>query len=203
MKEKRLGSIPREDFNLEMNSITHNLIQIIDSLEGQTETNYKPKKGKVAVLHTIRELEARFERSRKKAKTIQSNPTRLREKNDIVRELGEIFTNHPELIQDFTGTDSSAIITGIANKYKKVPDIEGIDFFESIIDKEMGNFTKCCIINAIAEIIYTGQLRIGDDQRIEKILLHLFPNSFQTVKLSITRVSAELDYFLGNVLSIN
>jgi hypothetical protein len=86
--------------------------------------------------------------------------------------------------------------------------MEGIDFFESVIDVEMGNFTKCCIANALVEIIYTGQLHIQEDHRtvpdnirIARILDRLFPNSFQTVKLSITRVSAELDYFTSDLLA--
>ena len=201
LKEKRLGIIPISDYKLEINSITKNLLEIVNSLEGFEESNFKKKKSKEQVLDAISELDARFNLSRTKMKTIQSNPTRLREKNEIARELGEIFINHPELIQNFHKTTSEGIITGIANRYKRVPELSGIDFFETVASKDLGNFTKCSIVNALAEIIYTGQLMVGDDQRISKILDQLFQSSFQTVKLSITRVSGELDYFLGNVLS--
>lgn len=200
-KENNLGTLPRNDFNLELNSITNSLLEIIGSIEGLKNENFKKKKSKEEVLALITELETRFNNSRRKAKTIQSNPTRLREKNDIARELGEIFINHSDLIQSFYGTKSEGIIIGIANRYKRIPEVNGIDFMESVAGNDLGNFTKCCIVNALAEIIYTGQLRIGDDQRMANILDILFPNSFQTVKLSITRVSAELDYFIGNILS--
>jgi len=200
-REHHLGTLPRNDFNLELNSITNSLLEIIGSIEGLTDENFKKKKSKEEVLALITDLETRFNNSRRKAKTIQSNPTRLREKNDIARELGEIFINHSDLIPSFHGTQSEGIIIGIANRYKRIPELSGIDFMESVAGNDLGNFTKCCIVNALAEIIYTGQLRIGDDQRMANILDILFPNSFQTVKLSITRVSAELDYFIGNILS--
>ncbi|MBK6623335.1 MAG: hypothetical protein IPG32_21645 [Saprospirales bacterium] len=202
-KENREGVLPHSDYTIEINSISKSLLDIVESIEGLSEENFKLKKNREEIMRAISELENRFDQSRTKAKTIQSNPTRLREKNEIARELGEIFINHPELIEPFYGTTSEGVITGIANRYKRLPELTGIDFFESIARNDMGNFTKCCIVNALAEIIYTGQLRIGDDQRISNILDSLFPNSFQTVKLSITRVSAELDYFLGNILSNN
>ena len=199
-KEHRIGSIPRSDYNIEINSITNSLLEISLSFEGMEESSFKKKKTKEEVLKAISDLDNRYAQSRTKTKTIQSNPTRLREKNDIARELGEIFINHPEMIEEFLNTRSEGIITGIANRYKRIPDTTGISFFESIANQNLGNFTKCCIVNALAEIIYTGQLMIGDDKRISTILDQLFPNSFQTVRLSITRVSGELDYFLGNVL---
>lgn len=198
-KEKRTGTIPRADLNIEMSSITRGLLEIIDSMEGLSESNYKKKESKEQVLVQIKDLQIRFDQCRKKAHAIQNNSTRLREKNEISRKMGDVFIDFPDLIQSFYGTQEEGIITGIANRYKKVPELSGIDFFESVPKNELGNFTKCCIVNALAEIIYSGQMRIGDEKRVEKILVDLFPNSYQTVKLSITRVSAELDYFLGNM----
>lgn len=198
--ERRANTLPLSDYKIEINSIARSLLQIIDSVEGLSEKNFKPKKGKEDILPRIQDLERRFAQSRKKAKAIQSNPTRLREKNDIARELGEIFINHSELIESYYGTDSEGIITGISNRYKRVPEIDGIDFFESILPHVHGNFTRCCIVNALAEIIYTGQLRFGDDQRIYKILDILHPDAAPTVGHNITRVNAELDYFLGKII---
>ncbi|MEM6723475.1 MAG: hypothetical protein AAF598_05515 [Bacteroidota bacterium] len=198
--ERNQGVLPGDDYRLEMNSINRSILQIIDSIEGLTEANFKPKKSDSDVRLKIQELDERFEKSRKRAKAIQSNPSRLREKNDIARELGELFINHSELIGSFYGTTSEGIITGIANRYKRVPEIEGIDFFESVMNNVDGNFTKCCIVNALAEIIYTGQLRIGDDQRIYQMLDTLHPESTTTVEHNITRVNSELDYFLGKIL---
>ena len=202
-KERRLGVLPVDDYNIEINSINNNLLQIINSIEDLPQEHFKKKKGKEEVSKLLEDLENRFKQSRKKAKTIQTNATRLREKNDIARELGEIFINHPELIEANRETDSEGIINGIANKFKRVPTLEGIDFFETILknNNNLGNFTKCNIANALGEIIYSGQLRIGDDKRVEDILSKLYPNSFQTVRLSILKVNAELDYFLGNVMS--
>lgn len=201
--ERNRGVLPMDDFKIEMNSITYSLLQIIDSIEGLTEENFKKKKSKLEILDQIKELELRFAKSRKKANAIKSNPTRLREKNDVARELGEVFINHPELIPDYFNSDSEGIITGIANKYKRVPEMEAIDFFESVAKNIKGNFTKCCIVNALAEIIYTGQLRFGDDERIYTLLDILHPDSAETVEKNISRVNTELNYFLGKVIANN
>ncbi|MEZ5040361.1 MAG: hypothetical protein R2828_10725 [Saprospiraceae bacterium] len=199
--ERNRGTLPIDDYKIEMNSITYSLLQIIESIEGLTEDNFKKKKRKEDVIELVAELDKRFAQSRRNANTIKSNPTRLREKNDVARELGDIFINHPELIDDFYNTSSEGIITGIANKYKRVPEISAIDFFESVAKNISGNFTKCCIVNALAEIIYTGQLRFGDDERIYNLLDILNPNSAQTVEKNISRVNTELNYFLGKVIS--
>lgn len=196
-RESRMGTIPRSDYNIEINSITKCLIDIVASLEGIQPDKYKKKKSREEIQLLIAELENRFGQCRKKANNIQSTPTRLREKNEISREISQVFVDYPELIESYYGTQAEGIITGIANRYKRLPELSGIDFFESISKQNLGNFTKCSIANAVAEILYAGQMRIGDDQRIVRILEDLFPNSFQTVKLSITRVSAELEYLVG------
>ncbi|MBK6947457.1 MAG: hypothetical protein IPH16_04660 [Haliscomenobacter sp.] len=198
-KERRQNTIPSGDYRIEINSIQKSLMDIIVSMEGLNEGSFKRKKNDVEILAQIKELENRFDLCRKKAKAIEKNPTRLREKNEISRELSQIFIDHPEMIQKFFGANSEGVISGIANRYKRLPELSGIDYFESISKIDLGNFTKCCIVNALAEILYSGQLRTGDDGRISKILDELFPNSYQTVRLSITRVSAELDYFSGNI----
>lgn len=196
-KELRLGTIPRSDYSLEINSINFGLLQIIDSIEGLEEKNFKKKKSKEEIIQTIEVLESRFDKSRKRASNIKTNASRLREKNDIARELGEIFINHPELIKDYFHTESDGIITGIANRYKRVPESDCIDFFESVLPNVSGNFTKCCIINAMAELIYTGQFLGGDEKRIEYILITLFPDSSPTARQNINRVYTELEYFFS------
>lgn len=201
-KDNRMGVIPVSDYQREMNSITSSLFNLSNSLEGLSEANFKLKKTKDEIVKRIKELDNEFDESRKKSKTIQSNPSRLRQKNALARELGEIFISHPNLIQNYFNTSLEGIICGIAYRYKRIPELKAIDFFESVIAQDLGNFTKCCIVNALGELIYSGQLLVGDDRRITFILDQLFPGSYQTVKLSITKVSGELDYFIGNVLSL-
>lgn len=197
--EKVRGIISDEDYRREKNRIRENLTMIISSMEGLGAENFKPKKDEREIMMRIAELEISFGICRKKSQGFSSNASRLREKNDIARELGQLFIDYPELIKKFHGTEQEGVITGISNRYKRVPELSGIDFFESLSAKHLGNFTKCCITNALAEILYSGQLSMGDDKRIAGILDNLFPNSYQTVRLSITRVSAELDYFAGNL----
>ena len=196
-KELRLGTIPRTDYSQELQSINFGLLQIIDSIEGLEEKNFKKKKSKEEILNTIGILDARYDKSRKRSNNLKTNASRLREKNDIARELGEIFINHPAIIQDFHYTESDGIITGIANRYKRIPETESIGFFESVLKNVTSNFTKCCIINALGELIYTGQFLGGDEKRIEYILVTLYSNGSPTVRQNINRVFTELEYFIS------
>jgi hypothetical protein len=196
-KEKIRNIINRQDYELEISSIRASLLEIINSMEGLGEENFKKKRSADEIKDEIEKLERRFFKCRKTNSNIKSNQTRLREKNEIAREFGQIFIDYPELIEGFYATKEEGVISGISNRYKRVPDNSGIDFFESISTNDLGNFTKCCIVNALAEILYSGQLQMGDETRINKILDDLYPNSFQTVRISITRVSAEVEYFLN------
>lgn len=197
IKEHNSGTIPQEDFWREHNSITASLLNILETIEDFHKGSLKRKKTKEEVINEIRSLGERFAATRKKAMQIRSNPTRLREKNEIIDKLAQIFIQNIELIKEFEATDDEGIIAGIANRYKKLPDVDGIDFFENSIDKVVGNFTKSCIANALAEIIYTGQLRIGDDARIEDLLSSLSKDSAYAVLKNIEHVKAELYHFLG------
>lgn len=200
IKTERLkGIIKSEDYRFEENSITDSLIQIITSLDGVEENIFKKKKNKKDVLVEIENLNSKFEDCRKDKTNIQSNHTRLREKNEIARDLGEIFMNHPELIKHYTKNKKATdgIIAGIANRYKRVPEASCIDFFERNLKNISGNFTKCCISNALAELIYSGQVWYEQDERIKRILVEIFPDSSPSVRQNVNRVYTEIDYFIS------
>lgn len=42
--------------------------------------------------------------------------------------MGQVFLDHPDLIQRFYSTNDEGVITGIANRYKRLPELDGIDF---------------------------------------------------------------------------
>jgi hypothetical protein len=198
VKNERIsGRMPIGDYQIEFNSITNSLWEIIKTLEDLDLDSYKKKKNQSDVEKEIMELAERYDHSRKKAKTIQTTPTRLREKNEICKKLVDIFINYPDLLSRFSNTENEGIIAGIANRFKIIPDTTGIDIFERVVNKISGNFPKVCIVNALAEIVYSGQIRFGDELRIYGILDLLSEGAVGPLDKNIQRVRSELDYFLG------
>lgn len=193
------NKIGREDYSLEMESIRAEALRIIRSVEELGLENYREKDNKEDLLKQIKAHQERFEKSRGRANKIRSNAVRLREKNSIARELGDIFISSPELIEDYYKTDQEGIITGIANRFKRVPESSSLAFFESVELNSLGNFTKCCVVNALMELIYSGQLLAGDEKRVDDLLDELYPKSHHTVKQNIIRVNSELDYYMGKI----
>ncbi|MEL6191112.1 MAG: hypothetical protein AAFR66_03645, partial [Bacteroidota bacterium] len=95
------NKIGREDYSLEMESIRAEALRIIRSVEELGLENYKEKDNREEILKRIKGHQERFEKSRGRANKIKSNAVRLREKNSIARELGDIFTSSPELIEKY------------------------------------------------------------------------------------------------------
>ncbi|MEL6191964.1 MAG: hypothetical protein AAFR66_07935, partial [Bacteroidota bacterium] len=54
-------------------------------------------------------------------------------------------------------------------------------------------------VNSLMELIYSGQLLVGDEERIDDLLDKLYPKSHHTVKQNIIRVNSELDYYMGKI----
>jgi len=55
------------------------------------------------------------------------------------------------------------------------------------------------IVNALAELIYSGQLRFGDEEKIKSILTRIKTNGDLPLKKNIERVEVALDFLLGKV----
>ena len=194
-KERNAGVLPQNDYSVEINSVRRSLIELVISIEGLSDSNYKVKKGQEEVKLEIQNLAQRFEECRKKSKSIQTTPTRLREKNEIGKKIGELFLSHPDLIDAYQESEDEGVIVGLANRFKVVPDTKAIDIFEGVYGNLTGNFSKGCIVNALAEVVYSG-LRIGDDTRIYKMLNTLSQNADEPLRRNIQRVEADLNYLL-------
>lgn len=197
MKEWIGGRLPLNDYQIELNSINKSILDIVNSVDDSDTGNFHVKKSIEEIQEAVLQLNERYENCRKKAKTIQTTVTRLREKNEIGRKLGELFINYPDLVDIYAETDREGIIIGLAIKFKIVPDTKAIDIFEGVVDKMTGNFSRGCIVNALAEVVYSGQLRIGDDARIYAILDLLLTNADEPLEKNIIRVKTDLDYLLG------
>ena len=89
------------------------------------------------------------------------------------------------------------INAAIADKIIKIPDIDDLELLSTIAKEQIDNFTKGNIVNALAEIIYSGQIRIGDDKIIFHLLSELKLNADLPLLKNIERVYYALLYFLG------
>ncbi|MEN0045862.1 MAG: hypothetical protein AAF806_02260 [Bacteroidota bacterium] len=192
--EKLRGAIDPDDYKRECNSITMSLLEIIDSLNTSTPASLKEVPSQERIAAEIEELVKKFHN----ADTIKSIPSRLRTKIHAARMISEKLILWPELMKKYRGTTELAIICGIGRKVKAVSNIDDLDILESVVPHATTSISKGFIINGLAELIYAGQLRIGDDWRIRELLTHMKNESDDKVVLTnITFVETTLDVLVG------
>jgi hypothetical protein len=78
-----------------------------------------------------------------------------------------------------------------------MPDVENLKLLKELTNRTTGNYAKGQITNALGELVYTGQLRIGDDRLIQEILEKLKNESDLPLSKNIERVETALSYFVG------
>ena len=192
--EKLRGAIDPDDYKREYNSITLSLLEIIDSLSTSTRSVFKEVPSQERIAAEIDELVKKFH----EADTIKSVPSRLRTKVHLARLISEKLILWPELMKKYRGTTELAIICGIGRKVKMVSNIDDLDILESIVPHATTSVSKGFLINGLAELIYSGQLRIGDDFRVRELLTHMKNESDDKVVLTnITFVETILDVLAG------
>ena len=118
-------------------------------------------------------------------------------KNDIAKSISENIIQFPGVISGFLPTNSNGIICGLSKKIQAVPEFGDLDLLELLTGDIGSNFTKGCVTNAIAELVYSQKLQIGDDERIRKILNVLKQNSDVPLVKNIERVESALDYLIS------
>jgi len=192
--EKLRGAINPDDYTRECNSITLSLLEIIDSLSTSTPASLKEVPSQERIAAEIRELVKQFH----EASTIRSLPSRLRTIINTARLISEKLILWPELMKKYRGTKELAIICGIGRKVKMISNIEDLDIVESVVPNATTSIAKGFLINALAELIYSGQLRIGDDWRVKDLLTQMKNDSDDKVVLTnITFVETMLDVLAG------
>ena len=190
-KEKAKGLVTNENYSVEINSISSNILQVIENLEELNELKLKNK--------SIDEIKKGFDALLKdfeESKKIESTPTRLRMKNDLSYKISQKIIQYPDLVYQYLDNPSDGLICGISKKIQRIPDFEDLDLLEKIASKTKSRFTKGGIANAIAELIYFGKIRLGDDKKINEILNVLKIDSDKTVQKNVERVEAALEYLL-------
>lgn len=180
--------ISYEEGERELGKITLSLLNLLN-------TEPKGNKTTTTILEEIEELKQEWNA----AGNIKNNASRVREKNQVARKIMELLIQDPTNISDLLDTNNEGIISGIALKTKVVPDIEDIEILEQLSQKCIKNFSKGMIVNALAELIYSGQLRIGDEEKIENILTRIKTNCDLPLKKNIERVEVALDFLLGKL----
>lgn len=187
-KDLMLNQISYEEGNREMARITHVLLQLAGKIFGTPKTSKESIKAEVELLGLSYEFIDE--------ENISIN---LRWKNDIIRAIYEYFNEYPDLIPDFRHTTEQAIIAAIALRQKIVPNINELNTLKQISKNASSNFTKGHIVNALAEFVYSGQLRFGDETIIFETLNLLKTNADVPLQKNIERVKIALQYFLGQI----
>ena len=195
MRDIRNGTISIQDHKIELNSITYGLLKLIESFNELNFDCIKPIQSPELIKKEIEKLAFEFDTCH----NIASNPSRLRMKNHLVQKISERLALIPNLIYSFQDSKNEGIISGISEKIKAYPDINDLDILEKIAHNATKNFTKGNIVNALAEIIYSGQLRLGDDSRIEYILTLLNNHPDIPLEKNIERARAALHFLIGKI----
>jgi hypothetical protein len=190
--ERNNGIVSAEDYNLEQNRITVTLLELISVFEGAK--NFDKKTTLTLLKAEIEKIAGEFG----SYQNISNNALRLRLKNQCYKQIGEKLAQNPNLIPLFQTSTCEAILCGIAEKIKRYPSIHDMAILEQIAANATKNFTKGTIVSTLGEIIYTGELRMGDEDRIKKILKHFSqnPNIDTPLKQNIKNVKASLSFLM-------
>lgn len=190
-KDLMLNQISYEEGSRETARITHALLQLLNKIYTKQDEKLPTKESAKAI---VEGLGAAFIFAN------ESNPAlKLREKNEIVRLIYPFFIDYPGLVQELVDTDRQAIICAIAHKMKLAPNIEELKTLQRIAPNATSDFTKGHIVNALAEFVYSGQLRFGDDTIIFETLNLLKIEADIPLQKNIERVEIALQYFLGQI----
>lgn len=193
--EKLRGQIALQDYKLEFNSITLSLLEIIDTIQHSAVGTYQKVNPIDQVRKELGELSLEFKET-DKIKSLASN---FRMKIHIARKMAEKLIPWANLIIEYKDTNDPAMICAIGRKIKIIPETKDLDIMESIVPNAKSNVTKGFLTNALAELIYAGQLRWGDEERIQEMLKVLQKNGDRVLLTNIERVQAALDVVTGQI----
>ncbi|MEL7163255.1 MAG: hypothetical protein AAFN92_21030 [Bacteroidota bacterium] len=193
--EKIRGMVTLQDYKVEFNSIISSLLEIIDLIQHAAVGTFQQVNPVEEVRKELAALSAQF----KETDTITSFATNIRMKIHIARKMAEKLVPWTNLINEYKGTDDPAMICAIGRKVKIVADEADLDVLETIVPNANSNITKGFLTNALAELIYAGQLRWGDEERVKAMLATLGKKEGEAEKgdkalmTNIVRVEAALE----------
>ncbi len=191
-REKVRNVISKENYFLELNSISNDILLVLGYLEELDEVKLK-NISRQSIKEELDKLLEDYEDCRK----IKSTATRLRMKNNLSHLISQKIIQYPKIVNEYVNNPTDGFICGVCKKIQRVPDFEDLDILEKIAPETNSKFVKGNIASAITELIYFSKVRIGDDVRISKILNLLKVGSDKTVQKNIERAEAALEYLLN------
>jgi len=146
------------------------------------------------VKEELAELSTKF----KESDEIRSLPSQFRTKIHIARKMAEKLLPWPKLLKEYSGTTDPAMICAIGRKVKIVAEVTDLNLLESILPNASSGLERGFITNALAEMIYAGQLMWGDEERLQLMLDQLmeFKEDY-ILTTNVARVQASLDFITG------
>lgn len=191
-KDKMRRIISREDYSIELNIITNNILELLDLINDE-KANSNPTE-------ILQRLNEEFENI---GENIKSRTVKLRTKNDLMRKMGDVLVQFPLLVSENLTKSSEGIMNGICRKIILVPSFEDVNILLQFVDETNSSFTKGNIVNAFAELIYNGKLSIGDEAHIRTALAQLAETEDLPLQKNIERVEAALDYLINGNTFLN
>lgn len=187
--EKLRGQIALQDYKLEYNSITFTLLEIIDQIQHSAIGTYQQVNPMDQVKKELAMLSKQFEETN----DMRSLASNFRMKIHIARKMAEKLIPWPKLILEYKGTTDQAMICAIGRKVKILAEVTDMDVLETIVPNAKSNLVKGFLTNALVELIYAGQLRWGDEERIQAMLNIMQKDADEVLLTNIIRVQATLD----------
>lgn len=186
------GTISREESSGEEDTLRRDLLEFLTTVERWMRITPEKAMSEEQVAAEIEQLAREFDNSSQ----IENVPYRLRQKNNLVQKISERFIQKPQLVDRFVHGGQPGIIAGIARKIQRVPGFRDVDVLHKLAAHSGGNFERGNIVNALSEIIYSGQLNLGDDRLVFQILDQMQKSADKPLLKNIERVRAALEYLL-------
>lgn len=187
--EKLRGHIALQDYKLEYNSITFTILEIIDQIQHSAIGTFQ----QICPMDQIRKELAMLSEQFEKTNEMRSLASNFRMKIHIARKMAEKLIPWPKLILEYKGTKDQAMICAIGRKVKILAEVTDLDILETIVPNAESDLVKGFLTNALVELIYAGQLRWGDEERIQTMLNMMQEGAEEVLLTNIIRVQATLD----------
>ncbi|MBX2874376.1 MAG: hypothetical protein KTR30_19805 [Saprospiraceae bacterium] len=193
--EKLRGHIALQDYKLEYNSITFTILEIIDQIQHSAIGTFQ----QVCPMEQIRKELAMLSKQFEETNAMRSLASNFRMKIHIARKMAEKLIPWPKLILEYQGTKDQAMICAIGRKVKILAEVTDLDILETIVPNAKSDLVKGFLTNALVELIYAGQLRWGDEERIQAMLNTMQEGAEEVLLTNIIRVQATLDVVTRHV----
>ena len=182
----RRGLISMEEYDVAINRINDSILQI-------TEIEQSVRLSKAQVMEEVEALGIVYS----SLSGEENRAERLRSKNMLVKEIYKLIAELRELPAELFQSDYEGVMSALAYYVQMNPDVRYIKQLDLLAGRAESHFTKGIIVNALGAIVYSGQIRFGDDVAIGKLLSQLSRHADLPLTKNIERVETALQYLIG------